>query len=85
MTVKVLHKIREDIKAQIDCADQNVLEQVHLILKKNKQKDDVVAMTVKGKKITRKELEVKLIQAEEEIKEGNFITLNKFKKAIEKW
>lgn len=83
MTLKVLNNLREKIKAQIDVADEEVLKQVNSILTHERNKNEVVAYTVKGKPVTRKELESKLTKVEKEIKAGNFITIeeleNKFK------
>ena len=73
MTVNMLHHLREELKAKIDIADESQLKQVNSILIPNK--NDVVAYTMKGKSITRKELEDELLKAEQEIKAGNFITI----------
>jgi hypothetical protein len=40
---------------------------------------------MKGKAITRKELEDELLLAEQEIKDGNYITLEEFENEIKKW
>jgi hypothetical protein len=83
MTLKVLNNLREKIKAQIDVADEEVLKQINSILVPKRNKNDVVAYTIKGKPVTRKELESELLLAEKEIRAGNFITMeeleNKFK------
>jgi len=85
MTVKVLHKLREEIKAKIDVADENILKQIDSILIPKKNKNDIVAYSMKGEAITRKELEDELLLAEQEIKDGNYITLEEFENEIKKW
>lgn len=74
MTVKLLNKLREEIKAKIDIADENILKQIDSILIQKKNKDDIVAYSMKGKAITRKDLEEELLLAEQKVKAGNFIT-----------
>lgn len=76
MTVKLLDNLRVEIKAKIDIADENLLNQINSILIPVKNENDVVAYTMKGKSITKKELEDKLLHAEQEIKAGNFITID---------
>lgn len=75
MTVKVLHSLREEIKAKIDVADESILKKIDAILIPKRNKNEVVAYAIKGKPVTRKELEDELLLAEQEIKAGNFITL----------
>ncbi len=83
MTVNMLHHLREELKAKIDSADENLLKQINSILFQKKNKNDVVAYTMKGEPISRKQLEDELLLAEQEIKAGNFITIeeleNRFK------
>lgn len=85
MTVNMLQQLREELKAKIDVADENLLKQVNSILIPKKNKNDVVAYTMKGEPIIRKQLEDELLLAEQEIKNGNFLTLEEFEKEIEKW
>ncbi len=76
MTVKLLDNLRKDIKAKIDIADESLLKEINAILFSKKNNDDVVAFTMKGKSVTRKELEHELLHAEKEIKAGNFFTID---------
>ena len=59
------------------------MKQINSILFQKKNKNDVVAFTMKGEPISRKQLEDELLLAEQEIKAGNFITIeeleNRFK------
>jgi predicted transcriptional regulator len=48
-------------------------------------RDDLVIYTVDGRPLTRKELEKEIAAAEEDYKNGNFITQEELKEEIKNW
>jgi len=85
MTVKLIHKLREEIKAKIDVADENILKQIDSILIPKKNKNDIVAYSTNGKPLTLKQFRKEIEESKQQFKDGEFITIEEFEKVTKTW
>lgn len=74
----------ELVKQLINVKKTSVLKKIKEILLNN-EKDDIVAYSIKGTPLTKKQFKQELLEAEQEIARGEFISHQDLKREIQTW
>lgn len=74
----------ELVKQLINVKKASVLKKIKEILLNN-ERDDTVAYSIKGNPLTKKQFKQELLEAEQEIARGEFISHQDLKREIQTW
>lgn len=81
-----LKEQRQRIIEQVNAIDDTyLLRQIEELLDTNMLKEPVVAYTANGQPMTKKDLIERILQAEEDIKNGDLMSHEDFEKESDKW
>lgn len=77
--------LRQSVQNHIDTADNKLLKMIKALVESYHEEDDIVAYTVNGKPLTRKQYNRELLDAEAEIQRGKLTSVEDLEKEARNW
>ena len=77
--------LKRSVQNYIDTADNRLLKMIKALVESYHEEDQIVAYTVDGKPLTRKQYNQKLVDAETEIQRGELTSVEDLEKESQNW
>lgn len=77
--------LKQSVQNYIDTADNRLLKMIKALVESYHEEDQIVAYTVDGKPLTRKEYNQELVDAETEIQRGELTSVEDLEKESQNW
>ena len=77
--------LKQSVQNYIDTADNRLLKMIKALVESYHEDDDIVAYTVDGKPLTRKQYNQELLDAEAEIQRGEITSVEDLEKEARNW
>ena len=77
--------LKKSVQNYIDTADNRLLKMIKALVESYHEEDQIVAYTVDGKPLTRKQYNQKLVDAETEIQRGELTSVEDLEKESQNW
>lgn len=77
--------LKQSVQNYIDTADNRLLKMIKALVESYHEDDDIVAYTVDGKPLTRKQYNQELLEAEAEIQRGELTSVEDLEKEARNW
>lgn len=77
--------LKQSVQNYIDTADNRLLKMIKALVESYHEEEDVVAYTVDGKPLTRRQYDQELLEAEAEIKRGELTSVEDLEKEARNW
>ena len=77
--------LKRSVQNYIDTADNRLLKMIKALVESYHEEDQIVAYTVDGKPLTRKQYNQELVDAETEIQRGELTSVGDLEKESQNW
>lgn len=77
--------LKQSVQNYIDTADNRLLKMIKALVESYQEEDQIVAYTVEGKPLTRKQYNQELVDAETEIQRGELTSVEDLEKESQNW
>ncbi len=77
--------LKRSVQNYIDTADNRLLKMIKALVESYHEEDQIVAYTVDGKPLTRKQYNQELVDAETEIQRGELTSVEDLEKESQNW
>jgi hypothetical protein len=77
--------LKQSVQNYIDTADNRLLKMIKALVESYHEEDQIVAYTVDGKPLTRKQYNQELVDAETEIQRGELTSVEDLEKESQNW
>ena len=77
--------LKQSVQNYIDTADNRLLKMIKALVESYHEEDQIVAYTVEGKPLTRKQYNQELVDAETEIQRGELTSVEDLEKESQNW
>lgn len=77
--------LKQSVQNYIDTADNRLLKMIKALVESYHEEDEIVAYTVDGKPLTRKQYNQELVDAETEIQRGELTSVEDLEKESQNW
>ncbi|MDL5514141.1 hypothetical protein QSE00_20165 [Arenibacter sp. M-2] len=77
--------LKQSVQNYIDTADNRLLKMIKALVENYHEEDQIVAYTVDGKPLTRKQYNQELVDAETEIQRGELTSVEDLEKESQNW
>ncbi|MCK0144428.1 hypothetical protein DHD05_19280 [Arenibacter sp. N53] len=77
--------LKQSVQNYIDTADNRLLKMIKALVESYHEEDGIVAYTVDGKPLTRKQYNQELVDAETEIQRGELTSVEDLEKESQNW
>lgn len=77
--------LKQSVQNYIDTADNRLLKMIKALVESYHEEDQIVAYTVEGKPLTRKQYNQELLDAETEIQRGELTSVEDLEKESQNW
>lgn len=77
--------LKQSVQNYIDTADNRLLKMIKALVESYHEEDQIVAYTVDGKPLTRKQYNQELVDAETEIQRGELTSVEDLEKDSQNW
>ncbi|MDO6603979.1 hypothetical protein [Arenibacter palladensis] len=77
--------LKQSVQNYIDTADNRLLKMIKALVESYHEEDQIVAYTVDGKPLTRKQYNQELVDAETEIQRGELTSVEDLEKESQDW
>ena len=77
--------LKQSVQNYIDTADNRLLKMIKALVESYHEEDQIVAYTVEGKPLTRKQYNQELMDAETEIQRGELTSVEDLEKESQNW
>ena len=77
--------LKKSVQNYIDTADNRLLKMIKALVESYHEEDGIVAYTVDGKPLTRKQYNQELVDAETEIQRGELTSVEDLEKESQNW